>query len=530
MSLRFYILTVLIAVMGAGVLLISILTQQLGQKFYLVEKEDQSAFFVSAVQKEFPELLRPVVIPEQKKKEIAQKSLSRFYDPLFMQGMSVLNSAMQVLASSYSSPMQKRRLVEFAKNNMKIDSPRAALIHRNDALMVRVIAPAGKVGPQLFFVIDYKVGQFSRLLLFSNILIFGYALIYAIISALIGIVLIDRMVLRPISVLLSATETIASGEYPDLSGLGVNARGEIAELVSRFDAMIERLKEKESDLNRRIQELEDLNAKLTKAQNTLMRTEKMASLGQLAAGLSHEIGNPLAAIQGYVEIIESEKGNAAVLDEFLPEIQKEIERINRIVRGLLTYARPQEGETSKFDIAELITNTVELISPQPVFKHVSITTDLRYGLVVEANFYAMQQAIVNLLLNASQAMESEGEIRIAVREIGEADNSLKERYANKLDPQTDYVLITIEDSGPGIPPDILNKIFDPFFTTKPVGKGTGLGLALVQKVVEENGGIIDVESAPDSGAIFFIILPIAERVSQTVEQLASESMNDEDVG
>ncbi len=512
LGIRFYLFAGMVAVMSAGVAVIALATQELAQKFYLIEKEDETGFMVSLLSRELAQDGASGMASDDKKAETARKIIRQHFDPVFMRGITILNFAYRLLDSSYQDAAELYDLVHGAKKFAAYSAPKAAFLREQKPPVVRVVAPWRDVNNVSgYVVIDYKLGDMAKLLLFSRGIIFAYALFYMLVSVITGLFIADAYIIKPLKGLLAATTKVTGGDFDVERELNIKTKGEMAGLLSNFRVMIDSLEAKEIELNNRIQELERVNKALEQAQTNLMRSEKMASLGSLAAGLSHEIGNPLASIQGYAEIIESEKTPEAVA-QFAPEIRKELDRINRIIRGLLAYGRPGSGEKSLVNMAELISEVMRMVSPQRTFKDISFNADFsgRASWNVKAVREGLEQALVNLFLNASQAMDGKGEIKIKLQSLGEANNILKNKYAYKLDPTKDYIILSIEDSGKGIPEENLTKIFDPFFTTKPVGQGTGLGLALTHKIIEENEGIIDVESAAGIGAIFFIILPLAQ--------------------
>ncbi|MFQ5847396.1 MAG: sensor histidine kinase [Candidatus Methylomirabilales bacterium] len=242
---------------------------------------------------------------------------------------------------------------------------------------------------------------------------------------------------------------------------------------------------------------------LRRSQDLLLRQEKLASLGRLAAGLAHEINNPLSSVAGFAEALErrAQAGRLQGLYEFrdVPEylalIQEEVGRASAIVRRLLDFARQREPSLEQLDMASLIRDTVALVSRQAAVTNRRIALDLAPGLpVVEADRQMLQQVILNLVTNALDAIEGEGEVRITAF------------------PVAGHVEVHVQDTGCGIPPEHLAKVLDPFFTTKEVGKGTGLGLAICQGIMEQHGGAIEVRSdGVGKGTTMAIRLPVARR-------------------
>lgn len=232
----------------------------------------------------------------------------------------------------------------------------------------------------------------------------------------------------------------------------------------------------------------------TQLERQLFHSEKLAGLGILAAGVAHEIGNPLSAVSGYTQILQSGGVSEAEAQEYLEGIESQTARIQRIIEDLLNYSRPATGRRSEIDPAEAVPAIMSMLSAQRYFKNLEIKYDLPQDLpLVRLDRDHLAQIIINIALNAAQAMPEGGRLTISARDQG------------------DRVQIILTDTGPGISADIRQKIFDPFFTTKSVGQGTGLGLAICHRLADSYNGSIDVESRPGQGAAFIITLPAAGR-------------------
>jgi two-component system NtrC family sensor kinase len=226
----------------------------------------------------------------------------------------------------------------------------------------------------------------------------------------------------------------------------------------------------------------------------LFHSEKLASIGILAAGVAHEIGNPLSAISGYTQILQSSGLTQDEISEYLAAIAGQTNRIQRIIEDLLNYSRPSTGHRSEIDLAMAIPAVMSMLTAQKVFKNVAIVYELDPGLpLVNMDRDHLAQIIINIALNAAQAMDGRGSLTITGRSLN------------------DEVLIGITDTGPGLAPELLDRVFDPFFTTKPVGQGTGLGLAICHRIVESYNGSIDLESGPGRGTTFTLRLPAQAR-------------------
>jgi signal transduction histidine kinase len=259
--------------------------------------------------------------------------------------------------------------------------------------------------------------------------------------------------------------------------------------------MAEQLKKERQTLVARLAELEATTSELQKTQRQLIHGEKLASVGRLAAGVAHEIGNPLAAILGLVVLLRADASASAELEpsdraEFLARIQRETERIHGIIRDLLDFARRDvESEAAQTaDLARAVQEAVDLVRPQKESREVkievAIADDARR---VFGPSQRITQVVLNLLLNAVDAIGGRGTISV--------------RAARELDAQGHALsVLRVSDDGPGIAPEMLDKLFEPFATTKAPGKGTGLGLAVCHTLVDAMGGRIEAANREGRGA------------------------------
>jgi len=225
----------------------------------------------------------------------------------------------------------------------------------------------------------------------------------------------------------------------------------------------------------------------------LLQADRLASLGQLAAGVAHEINNPLGLILGYTQLlIRAESGDSSRRAD-LETIEKQTRNCKKIVEDLLNFARRTGTRLTAIDVNQAMEAVLDVIRHQLTLDNVVIHTDYANDLPpIEGDGEKLKQVFMNLLINAKQAIHKNGSIRVS----------------SGLAPSNDQVWIAVADDGPGIAPDLMDKIFNPFFTTKPTGQGTGLGLSVSYGIVEDHGGRILVQSAPGQGATFKVVLPL----------------------
>lgn len=310
---------------------------------------------------------------------------------------------------------------------------------------------------------------------------------------LLAYVALTYLIVRPVEALTQASERLASGRLD--VGVPVRGAAEVARLAVVFNGMASELRSERLALEKRLAELEETTAELRSAQEQILRSARLASVGRLAAGVAHEIGNPLAAILGLVELVRAGGLEERERAEFLARIQSETERINSIIRDLLDFSRkaPDEDEASaSADLREVVADAVHLIAPQKDLRAITVEQRLAEDLPrVRGGSDRLTQVVLNLLLNAADAIEGEGRITI---EVARTDDG-------------HAVALAVSDTGPGIAPEIRDTLFEPFVTTKPAGHGTGLGLAVCHTIVEQLGGTITASSAPEGGARFEVRLP-----------------------
>jgi signal transduction histidine kinase len=309
-----------------------------------------------------------------------------------------------------------------------------------------------------------------------------------------GAFVLSRIVVSPVNRLLTATEKITGGVYGHQ--LSVSGALELARLAESFNAMSSTLAQKQQEVSSHVASLEQVNRDLELAREEAVRSEKMASVGLLAAGTAHEIGTPLASVMGYAEILVQELDHNPVQADYLHRILDGCARIDRIVRDLLDYARPKQATCEPVDLLPLLQRSVELLQHQGIFKGVQVVLNGEPGLPpVSLDPHQLQQVLVNLLLNARDAMPDGGRLQLILKQSADAG----------------WQLLEVRDSGVGIAPEHISKLFDPFFTTKDPGRGTGLGLAIAARIIESFGGKITVQSRVGQGSCFTICLPVAMR-------------------
>jgi len=329
-------------------------------------------------------------------------------------------------------------------------------------------------------------------------MVMGFVSLEVAIFFFFGRHLINRLILGPVERLVAAADAVAAGD--------LNARAPEAE-TRDFATLAERL-------NRMTDYLLD-------AQSQLVRSEKLASIGRLAAGIAHEVGNPLGAVGTYIDVLRRRGGDP----ELVAGLRRELDRIDHIVRSLLDYARPHEEALVAVDAGEIVRGAFLLLEAQGALKTVQAALDVAPDLPrIRAWAHLLEQALVNLVLNAVDAAPGAPVVlgarpwayeagRAPPRRASDPPDAFFRRSPARRPARIEFAagasgaLIFVADAGPGVAPDEREKIFEPFYTTKAPGRGTGLGLAIVARAVYEMGGVVWVDRAREGGAAFKLFFP-----------------------
>ena len=317
-------------------------------------------------------------------------------------------------------------------------------------------------------VVIFEKNQIHHMISFLR----GQLISWSSMAICIGIllaILIVYFVFKPLSVIKKATVDIAQGKFRKIEV--INTRDEIQQVMEAFNIMV-------SELERR--------------QDQLIQAEKLSSLGTLTAGVAHQLNNPLNNISTSCQIAidEFDAGDGPFLKKMLNNIDQETLRARDVVKSLLEFSRAQDFCLRETQLSDVVKKAV-LLAKSQVGPNINVSIDIPEDLVFHIDIQRMQEVFINLIINAAQAIERQGEIAITAA----------------LDFDSKGVLIEVRDTGSGIAEENQVKIFDPFFTTKEEGQGTGLGLSVVYGIIQKHEGTITVQSTPGQGTSFFIHLP-----------------------
>ncbi len=368
--------------------------------------------------------------------------------------------------------------------------------------------PVDLPGPwKATLVMKWTLGPVESILKTEEQISIVFAIVFVIGLTLVSGLITQRIIGRPLEALANAMRDVEGG---DLSRrIPVDTADEMGRLSQGFNSMLGRLSQADAQIrafNQRLaaeieaatHDLSEKNATLAQLNRLLndMRLDnaskvRLATLGQLAAQLAHEIGTPLSSVSGHVQLALRERELPPALRDRLDVSAREIERISKIVRDYLDSTRPLEPERQPTALPRLIEEAVEIVQGVAPAKQAQLTWKVTPGIGdVVTDPGLLRQIVVNLLSNALDAVDRNGRVDVEASPVAE-----------------DGILITVSDTGHGIPPDDLRRIFEPFYTTKGRGKGTGLGLAICRQLTDALGGTISVDSESGKGSTFFVRLP-----------------------
>jgi two-component system NtrC family sensor kinase len=310
--------------------------------------------------------------------------------------------------------------------------------------------------------------------------------------------LLAQNIARPILRLRTMSQSVASGDLNQT--INLRRSDEIGDLAEAFDQMTSHLRDRTEEAERlyaetvqRNKELAAINARLQETQLQLIQSEKLAAIGQLTAGIVHDVKNPLTVIKGTAELMQEEPNLSDDERKELSMIRESAVKANNIVSDLLKFARQTTAEKKSQDLRETVTASIRLTTYLSRQAQVKMDVSLPdQPVMVAYDAQQVEQVFINLIANAIQAMPDRGSLQV------------------NLEQKDGMATVSFADTGTGIPPEIINRIFDPFFTTKPEGQGTGLGLSVSYGIIASHEGRIEVQSQVGQGTTFTVFLPLEQ--------------------
>jgi len=326
----------------------------------------------------------------------------------------------------------------------------------------------------------------------------GYLGVNLLILLVVGFFRFRRTIFHPVENLIRLTDS-----YSDESGvpfLALQGGDELAQLAGSMQQMLGRIKADREKLQQHVASLQKANQQLIATREEMVRTEKLASVGRLAAGLAHEIGNPIGIVQGYLGLIQQPDVSDREKREFCARAEHELQRISQLVRQLLDLSRPASGVQEEIDVCQVVREVVALLQPQPLLDGIEVRSSFAAKDVsVYGNRGQLLQVLLNCLINAADAIRAKGGDGRGVIEIS----------TESLDVLAEPSMrIIILDTGAGLAQEAVANAFDPFFTTKEPGQGTGLGLSVSYALIKAMGGNISLANREGGGAVVSIVLPV----------------------
>jgi two-component system, NtrC family, sensor kinase len=333
----------------------------------------------------------------------------------------------------------------------------------------------------------------------QGIAITVYVLAFLFVISVVLCLILWNLVSTPVSMLAQGMERVAGGDLDHT--ININRKDEMGDLATAFNAMTGDLKKAKNELmdwgNTLEKKVLEKTEAIHRAQAQLIHSEKLASLGRMAAGVAHEINSPLTGIVTFGHLLLRKFPPGSEEREDIEVIIDQANRCSTIIKGLLGFARASAAEKALTNINDVLHSSMNIVRNKADFFDVKLVTDFDPALLrVKADSSQLQQVFLNMIVNAADAMEGKGTLTLTTRNISENSH--------------DFIEVVFTDTGPGIPQENLEKLFEPFFTTKPVGRGTGLGLAVSHGIIQDHGGKIAVKTKLNEGNSFTIRLP-AER-------------------
>jgi two-component system, NtrC family, sensor kinase len=375
-------------------------------------------------------------------------------------------------------------------------SPLAALL-RGQPLLLATARPLLRQGRIIGAAAVFRpLASVAQALWRAEKIVLLYVLFNLLVLGLISFFRLNSLIVRPIEQLAELAGQHSSHEAvwfaADDSG------SELQRLSGSLNKMMKRIETDRKTLQQMVAELEFANQQLHERQAEMLRTERLAAAGRLAAGLAHEIGNPLAVIQGYLDLLACTCQNEESSD-FIRRADQELQRVNRLIRQLLDSTRASKGRPEVFSLHPLLFAVVDMVQVQKAFKAITVTVCAAAAAdMVHADPDQLRQVLLNCLLNSADAINS----------TGRPDGTITMTTDR---PEPNLLRLRIADNGSGITEEELASVFDPFYTTKEPGQGTGLGLSVSRSIIEAAGGVMNIASRAGQGTEVAICLPSAEK-------------------
>jgi signal transduction histidine kinase len=456
-----------LAITALSLLLLALMLLRQNGLFLAAERRARGATIAAAVEKTLPALVGASgSVPETGPAALALRELlgTLAADPM-IDSVTLSNPAGRVVASAFRTAP--------AREGMTFTYP-----------LLSQAAPVGTLA------VSFSAREIGRQAAYAHLQVVLQLGITAIVLVVFLHLYLSLALLHPVRRLAEATVRIAEGDLDRPVATG--RRDELGDLAAAFESMRLSLRQSREVNQRQLASIRQANADLLAKEEALVRSERMAAVGRVAAGVAHEVGNPLAAVTGYLALLhrgDLPPGEAA---EYLARTEREVARINRIMLDLLDWARPPRVELAAVEVNALLRGLAQHLGTQPDFGAVTLELSLADGLrPAWADYHHARQLLLNLALNAAQAMPGGG--RLTLESFRPEDPGFAAG-------------VRVRDDGPGIPAAVAAHLFEPFVTAAKGRRGTGLGLAICRRAAEAMGATITVETAPGAGTTFTVLL------------------------
>ena len=512
-SLKTGIFLILVLIIALAMILLDIVMIRITEKDLLQAEIQKGRLTLSSIEHLLIPGLQDRISGEHGKGHTLGRNITEFVDEARLSAVLILDGSGSIVFETAIAEEQRNALLGLAERSLHqgrdtvsipsttwgILSPqRGDLFLASPLAQNKAIVGVASIQVPLASMYD-SIRESQKIVLF-------YILLNTLLLGLLGFYLLHRSLIRPINSLVKRAEEFKEGETFFLAS--TSGQNEFGKLSRALNLMLRGSEESKVELKKSISSLEKANVELRQAQEEIIRSEKLASIGRLASGIAHEIGNPIGIVLGYLDLLKGNELNKEERSDIIGRIGEEVDQVNRTIRNLLDFSRPSKGEEKEVSVHQTITDMLDMLKPQPMMADVALTLDQGADRdTVLADPDKLKQVFLNIVMNAVDAMESDqaGD--------GISQKALLIRTGLAPDAQSGKknghrVYIHFVDNGPGIPTEAIHRVFDPFYTTKEPGKGTGLGLSVSLRIVEDMGGDIKALSEGGKGATVTVILPL----------------------
>ena len=525
----------------AAMLLINIVTVMTAQREIIHKEVSLGHFILSTLE---ADLLNSLNLESDPSSSIARAEVNRLLTEAGVTGALILGKHNERISFRSSPKALQDELVKHCRKVMQSKKPEANFFgttwgvfwrQRRDLILSTPLLQNDQALAAASIVLPLE-GIYQSLRR-SQKMLFIYLFINTVVLTFIGIYRLSKVYFQPLTRLARRAE-----DYREDDEMLFSVRkedNELHKLSGSLNSMLRRISADKEKLRSTVNSLETANLELKKAQEEIIRAEKLASVGRLSAGIAHEIGNPIGIVMGYLDLLKQKDIPETERKEYIRRTEAEIERINTIIRQLLEISRPSNAGLKVVSVHDLIDDIAQVLDVQPLMSNIELECRLEaQNDRVLADSNPLRQVFLNLIINAADAVSSENnafnaKLLIQSSLIGETpeyeddyeydhedDAGAIENPANsrpracnqETQPQDQqkHLKIMFIDNGPGISEENIGNIFDPFYTTKDPGKGTGLGLSVSFMIIEGFGGKLTVSSEIGEGTTMTVLLPVVE--------------------